>query len=38
MSRKHGAPFVWREGDGYVMMLMGHGRRRLDDLWPAHIT
>lgn len=23
MSRKHGAPFVWREGDGYVMMLMG---------------
>jgi hypothetical protein len=23
MSRKHGAPFVWREGDGYMMILMG---------------
>lgn len=23
MSAKHGAPFIWREGDGFWMMLMG---------------
>ena len=23
MSKKYGAPYVWREGDGWMMMLMG---------------
>ncbi|MFC1601339.1 hypothetical protein ACFL34_03230 [Candidatus Sumerlaeota bacterium] len=25
MARHHGAPFVWREGEGWLMILMGSG-------------
>lgn len=28
MARKYGAPFVWREGDGWRMILMGENEQR----------
>ena len=39
LAAKYGAPFVWKDDDGWMMILMGESSRgRTDDLRPSYVS